>query len=524
MSEETSFTENTAAEREQTQVQQEQEEEDGGLDQSILNVERIVDEDDKSETSLLEDDDLEKDIDLLVKRAKKEYPSQRKIEQGLIRKNRQITAKFIQEAMSSDKVEAPLFRASDGPYSKRILEGVRNVKFGERSSDPTKGSELVETKKQLLTFRYYGKPVSITLRGKINRKAIAINRGILDDFQKATEEYKSKLRSIPEKKFETTITPKEEEHTEMNVLADFNQRIEMEEKALEEKSSLRVITTNLGGTSEGEGTSSGVTIFSEKERNEMVSALDDDRNVDYDRLKEGDDLELQRFNSKIESYKNNIEYFRKKAITEQDPNRKHAYILTKNLNILKLSETEIKAGRIPNQNDLKGLTEKDKEKIIDDIKEALEKYSEHSVFSTRAKVWKFFKKYPGAITSAVLGVGSIAFAMFAYFQSGLSSAASDIRKFGKSMKSISEKANELGDKITEASKKEGVIEEGVKSIKKGYDSLKYYTGKLYKFLAFVLSILASIVYFVANALLYLSNNLFAFALLLISILYYYSNK
>ncbi len=311
----------------------------------------------------------------------------------------------------------------------------------------------------------------------------------------------------------------------MNVLSDLNRRIEMEEKELEEKSALRVITTNLGGTQDtsGEGPS-GVTVFSEKEKNEMVSALNDDRNVDYDRLKKGDDLELQRFNTKLESYRNNIEFFRSKAITEKDPNKKHAYVLAKDLNVLKLSETEVKAGRMPNtgSEDLKGLTETDKEKIIEDIKKTLEKYSENSVYSTRAKVWRFFKKYPGAITSGVLGVGSIAFAMFAYFQSGLGSAASDMKKFGKSVENISEKANELGDKITEASKKESVIEEGVKSIKKGYDSLKYYTGKIYKFLAFVLSVLASIIYFVSNALIFLSNNVLALIALLISIIYYYS--
>ena len=525
MSEETSFVEDTGKEQEQIQVQEEEEEDDddGVREVDELLMKMLIDKE-EDETLSLDNEELESDVDSLVQRARTNYVSERKREQGLIRKNRQITAEFLQEVLSSDKVEAPLFRASDGPYSKRLLEGVRNVEFGHREQVGPGMESIV--KKQLLRFRYYGKPVSVSLKGKINQRAIAINRGILDDVKKATEEYKTKLRSVPERKFGVPIMPKEQEHIEMNVLSDLNRRIETGEKELEEKSALRVITTNLGGTQDtasGEGPS-GVTVFSEKEKNEMVSALNDDRNVDYDRLKKGDDLELQRFNTKLESYRNNIEFLRSKAITEKDPNKKHAYVLAKNLNVLKLSESEVKAGRMPNtgSEDLKGLTETDKEKIIEDIKKTLEKYSENSVYSTRAKVWRFFKKYPGAITSGVLGVGSIAFAMFAYFQSGLGSASSDMKKFGKSVENISEKANELGDKITEASKKESVIEEGVKSIKKGYDSLKYYTGKIYKFLAFVLSVLASIVYFVSNALIFLSNNVLALIALLISIVYYYS--
>ncbi len=527
MSEETSFVEDIGKEQEQTRAQEEEEEEDPSTEEDSMLTKLLADienlgEEEEEETLSLDNEELESDVDSLVQRARTNYVSERKREQGLIRKNRQITAEFLQEVLSSDKVEAPLFRALDGPYSKRLLEGVRNVEFGHREQVGPGMESIV--KKQLLRFRYYGKPVSVSLKGKINQRAIAINRGILDDVKKATEEYKAKLRSVPEKKFGVPIMPKEQEHIKMNVLSDLNRRIETGEKELEEKSALRVITTNLGGTQDtGEGPS-GVTVFSEKEKNEMVSALNDDRNVDYDRLKKGDDLELQRFNTKLESYRNNIEFFRSKAITEKDPNKKHAYVLAKNLNVLKLSESEVKAGKMPNtgSEDLRGLTETDKEKIIEDIKKTLEKYSENSVYSTRAKVWRFFKKYPGAITSGVLGVGSIAFAMFAYFQSGLGSAASDMKKFGKSVENISNKANELGDKITEASKKESVIEEGVKSIKKGYDSLKYYTGKIYKFLAFVLSVLVGIIYFVSNALLFLSNNVLALIALLISIIYYYS--
>ncbi len=354
MSEETSFVEDIGKEQTQIQAQEEEEkeddsseEEDSILTKLLAKIEKLG-ELEEEETLSLDNEELEPDVDSLVQRARTNFVSERKREQGLVRKNRQITAEFLQEVLSSDKVEAPLFRYSDGPYSKRLLEGVRNVEFGHREQVGPGMESIV--KKQPLRFRYYGKPVSISLKGKINQRAIAINRGILDDVKKATEEYKAKLRSVPEKKFGVPIMPKEQEHIEMNVLSDLNRRIEMGEKELEEKSALRVITTNLGGTQDttsGEGPS-GVTVFSEKEKNEMVSALNDDRNVDYDRLKKGDDLELQRFNTKLESYRNNIEFFRSKAITEKDPNKKHAYVLAKDLNVLKLSETEVKAGRMPN--------------------------------------------------------------------------------------------------------------------------------------------------------------------------------
>ena len=291
MSDETSLLEGREEEDEQTREQIELENLDQGesSNQDEIDVRKILEEtsfNEEGDTTLLADD-----IDARVKKLTQRSRGHRLREDlGVLAKSRSRDAwAEALESMTTTKNERGiLFDADDGPYSKRLLENLDELKFDKNG--------------KVESVRYFDSPVIITQKGKISKRATLKNARILRDMNKAREEYDKKLRSVIDKTVGFTSSKEMLKSIERDTISAIKDH--MDSKYAE----ARFMDPHQG---------------KDKILGEVSALLKIDDDIDYKDLREGNEEQKDVFDKRISQLKYKSSLWGDYALRERDEDKKN---------------------------------------------------------------------------------------------------------------------------------------------------------------------------------------------------------